>query len=129
MPFDWNDFLNLADELATRFDVASKRTAISRAYYSVFNPASARAESKVGPRPKGVSSHQWGWDQYIRTPDLSCQRLGNTGDRMKRMRHKADYGAADIFRLDDVVQRVLQEAHELLAGLTDLDPKYPQPRL
>jgi uncharacterized protein (UPF0332 family) len=127
MPFDWNDFLTLAEELATKLDDASKRTAISRAYYCVFNLASARAESKVGPRPKDVPSHQWCWDQYISTPDLTCRQLGNTGERMKRMRHKADYRATDIFRLDDEVRRVLQEAHELLAGLAALKPQYPRP--
>jgi len=128
MPFDWNDFLTLADELATRFDEASKRTAISRAYYCVFNLASARAESNVGPRPKGtLTSHQWCWNQYKQTVDPTCQRLGNTGERMKRMRGNVDYRATDIFRLDDEVQRVLQEAHELLAGLAALDPQYPRP--
>jgi uncharacterized protein (UPF0332 family) len=127
MPFDWNNFLILAEELARKFDEASKRTAISRAYYCVFNLAYARAQSKVGPRPEGLTSHQWCWDQYKSTPDLTCRQLGNTGERMKRMRHKADYRAADIFRLDDEVQRVLQEAHVLLAGLTTLDPNYPRP--
>ena len=29
MPFDWNDFLSLAEQLATGTDEASKRTAIS----------------------------------------------------------------------------------------------------
>lgn len=127
MPFDWNDFLTLADELATKFDEASKRTAISRAYYCVFNLASARAESILGPRPKNLPSHQWCWNQYIGTPNLICQKLGAAGDRMKRMRHRADYRAADIIRLDDEVQRVLQEAHDLHAGLVTLDPQYPRP--
>jgi len=127
MPFDWNNFLTLAHELATKMDEASKRTAISRAYYCVFNLALARAESKVGPRPQKVPSHQWCWDQYISTPNLTCRQLGNTGDRMKRMRAKADYVATDNPRLDDEVQRMLQEAHEVLADLAALDPKYPRP--
>jgi hypothetical protein len=33
MPFDWNDFLSLARQLARSADEASKRTAKSRAYY------------------------------------------------------------------------------------------------
>ncbi len=127
MPFDWNDFLTLADELATKLDEASQRTAISRAYYCVFNFASARAESKVGPRPKDVPSHQWCWDQYKGTVDPTCQQLGNTGERMKRMRVKADYHAKDIFRLDDEVLRILEDARQFLAGLTALDPIYPRP--
>ncbi len=127
MPFDWNDFLTLARDLATRDDPASKRTAISRAYYSVFNPAFARAESSVGPRPQKAPFHQWCWNQYKYTRDPTCQQLGNTGDRMKRRRHRADYRAQDISRLDDEVQLALQEAQELLADLAALNPGYPRP--
>lgn len=127
MPFDWNDFLTLANELATKVDDACKRTAISRAYYCVFNLASARAESKVGPRPRDLPSHQWCWDQYISTPDLTCRQLGNTGDRMKRLRTRADYKAEEIRRLDDEVQRTLQDARHFLAVLAALDPRYPRP--
>jgi hypothetical protein len=127
MPFDWNNFLTLADELASRIDETSKRTAISRAYYCVFNLAYARAESRVGARPRGVTSHQWWWNQYIGTPDSTCRQLGNTGDRMKRLRHRADYKSADIPRLDDEVRRMLEEARQCLADLATLDPTYPHP--
>jgi uncharacterized protein (UPF0332 family) len=125
MPFDWHNFLTLAEELAAGFDEASKRTAISRAYYCVFNLAVARAVSKVGPRPKDTPSHQWCWDQW--TLDPACRQLGNTGDRMKRMRHKADYNPKDNPRMDDDVRRMLEEAHQFLAALAALDPEYPRP--
>jgi uncharacterized protein (UPF0332 family) len=127
MPFDWNNFLTLAEELATKTDEASQRTAISRAYYCVFNLALARAKSKGRFPPRNTPTHQWCWDQYKGTVDPTCQQLGNTGERMKRMRVDADYKATKIPRLDDEVEKVLQEAHELLAGLTALDPKYPRP--
>src|SRR5712691_8074455 len=92
MPFDWNNFLVLADELATRVDdEASKRTAISRAYYCMFNLAFARAESTAGPYPGDQSSHNWCWGKYQATPDPTCQQLGNDGQRMKRLRVNADY--------------------------------------
>jgi len=127
MPFDWNNFLTLAEELATKTDEASQRTAISRAYYCVFNLAIARAKATVGSKPEHVGYHQWCWNQYLRTPDRACNQLGISGQRMKDWRVRVDYHATDIRRLDDEVQRVLQEAHELLAGLTALDPKYPRP--
>src|SRR2546422_3835357 len=127
MPFDCDNFLILAKELATKTDEASHRTAISRAYYCVFNLASARAESKVGPRPIDAPSHQWCWDQYLGTFNLACRQLGNTGDRMKRLRVRADYGAADIFRLDDEVRRILEDARQFLTDLVALDARYPRP--
>jgi uncharacterized protein (UPF0332 family) len=127
MPFNWNDFLTLAAELAPKPDEASKRTAISRAYYCVFNLANARAELKVGRRPKGEPSHQWCWDQYRNTHDLTCSHLGNAGERLKRMRVKADYEAADNRRLREEVERVLEDAREFLDGLAALNPNYPSP--
>ncbi len=128
MAFNWNDYLILASELARKPDEASKRTAISRAYYCVFNLAYARAESTVGSRPKGARYHQWCWDQYKKTPDKTCARLGNTGDRLKRIRVDADYKDKAIFRLDEQVKSVLQDADEFLTMLACLDAKYPEPK-
>jgi hypothetical protein len=127
MPFDWNHFLTLAEELAVRPDDASKRTAISRAYYSVFNLAFARAETTVGPIPERKPYHQWCWDQYIRSVDPSCRQLGLDGDRMKALRVKADYKDADIWRLDERVQGMLEDAHQFMANLAALDPMFPLP--
>lgn len=108
MPFDFNNYLNVAVDLATKADDGSKRSAISRAYYSVYHLALSRAESKIGPRPIG-KSHKWCWDQYILTPDRECRRLGTEGDRMKRLRVDADYKPADIKRLDEVVNAFWRE--------------------
>ena len=125
MPFDWNNYLILAEELARRADEASKRTAISRAYYYVFNLAFARAESTAGPYPGGESYHNWCWSKYENTRDRSCNQLGNSGVRMKRMRVKADYKIAAIHRLDDEVRRMLEDARQFQAELTALNPRYP----
>lgn len=127
MPFDWNDFLTLASQLAPKHDEASKRTAIGRAYYCIYNIASARAELRCGPRPRNTSSHQWCWEQYKRTPNSACARLGTTGDRLKRMRQRADYKNAPIARLDEQVQSVLDDAREFLEGFALLDAKFPCP--
>jgi hypothetical protein len=103
MPFDWKDFLSLAQELARSTDEASKRTAISRAYYCVFNLAFARAESTGCSYPRGEGFHQWCWRKYSETPDSFCRKLGVDGDRMRALRVRADYEAGEIRRLDDTV--------------------------
>lgn len=72
MPFDWDGYLFLAEELALRVDEAAKRSAISRAYYSVFNLAFARAESTAGSFPGGESYHNWCWNKFDTTPDALC---------------------------------------------------------
>ena len=125
MPFDWNNYLTLAEQLATGPDEASKRTAISRAYYCVFNLAFARAESTAGRHPGKESYHNWCWKKYTNTRDGSCKQLGNDGIRMKRRRVKADYKAADIPRLDDEVRRMLEEARQFRTDLAALNPRYP----
>jgi uncharacterized protein (UPF0332 family) len=127
MPFDWNNYLALAEELATRVDDASKRTAISRAYYCVFNLAFARAELTAGPRPRNESYHRWCWSQYEKTADLQCKQLGVDGSRMAERRVRVDYKAADIHRLDDKVRRMLEDARQFRTDLAALNPRYPLP--
>jgi len=127
MPFDWNDFLSLAQQLATNADEAAKRTAISRAYYCIFNLAFARAESAGCRYPQGEGYHQWCWRKYSDTPDPSCRKLGVEGNRMLALRVRADYKAGDIRRLDDTVLRMLTDAQRFLTALAVLNPRYPLP--
>ena len=125
MPFDWKEFFTLAERLAKDADEASQRTAIGRAYYSVFNVAFARAESTAGKYPGGVSSHAWCWEKYTAAVSKECQRIGNTGGRLKRMRVQADYISAGIPRLEDEVRRVIMDATSLSFQLSALDPRLP----
>jgi hypothetical protein len=125
MPFDWNAYLTLAEELSTRADEASKRTAISRAYYCVFNLAFARAELTTGGYPGEEGYHKWCWRKYMETPDLSCKQLGVEGDRMAGRRVRVDYKAADIPRLDGKVRRMMEDARQFLTDLANLNPRYP----
>ena len=127
MAFDWNNYLTLAEQLATRPDEASKRTAISRAYYCVFNLAFARAESTAGRHPTREPFHSWCWSKYERTPDGFCKQLGLDGSRMAERRVRADYKAADIHRLDDQVRRMLEDARQFQTDLAALNPRYPLP--
>lgn len=127
MAFDWNQYLVLANQLAAANDEASKRSAISRAYYCVFNIAFERCESTAGKLPRGETSHKWCWGKYQNTPEMSCRKLGIDGDRMRQRRVRADYNAADIPRLDDEVRRMLVEAQQFRVSLDALNPRYPLP--
>jgi hypothetical protein len=124
MSFDWNNFLVLAEELAQRGDEAAKRTAISRAYYFIFNLAYARAEVSGGIFVAG-DRHAQCWRRYMATPDPACQKLGIAGDRMKGRRISADYEAPTKARLDDEVRRSLEEARQFSADLTALPTRFP----
>jgi hypothetical protein len=127
MPFDWNNFLTLAKDLTEGQDDASKRTAINRAYYCVFNLAFDRAVSAGCQYPGGEGRHRWCWRKYSETPDPSCRRLGVNGGRMAALRVRVDYEAADIPRLDEKALRMLTDAQQFLAALAALNPGYPVP--
>ena len=127
MPLHWDNFLTPAEDPAKRHDDASRRTAISRAYYCVFNLAFDRAMSTGCHYPGGEGRHQWCWHQYSQSRDRSCAKLGADGDRMKRLRVKVDYEAADIPRLDEQTLRMLTNAQHFLVALAALNPRYPLP--
>lgn len=125
MPFDWHNFLLLAEELAKRGDEAAKRTAISRAYYFIFNLGYARAEANGAFI--GGDRHTQCWRRYLSTPDPTCKTLGNMGERMKLRRTSADYEAPTKARLNDDVQRSLEEARQFMSALAALPQRFPLP--
>src|SRR6202167_488057 len=127
MPFDWNDFFTLAERLSREADVASKRTAIGRAYYYVFNAALERAELTAGKHPKGTSVHLWCWNAYTNTQDDACRRIGILGDRLHDKRIRMDYKSAVVPQLDTEVARVLAEARSFTQQRAALDPRFPRP--
>ena len=126
MSFDWNNFLVLAEELGQRGDEAAKRTAISRAYYFIFNLAYARAENNGSVFVAG-DRHSQCWRKYMSAPDPACRELGNVGDRMKGRRISADYEPTTKVRLEDEVRRALEEARQFRMDLTALPARFPLP--
>jgi len=126
MPFDWMEYLRLAQTLAANGDEASKRTAISRAYYFVFNLAYARVEDNCGRKPPGPPGiHAWCWEKYSSNRQAVCRALGIEGSRLKRLRHDADYKKNDIRRLDDVCNRMLTDVQRFHADFVNMDPALP----
>lgn len=127
MPFDWIDYLKLAQTLALKGDEASKRAAISRAYYFIFNLAYARIENNCGSKPQGPPGHhEWCWGKFIRNSNSDCRAVGTTGVRLKRLRRDVDYKSQDIPRLDEVCSRMLLDVQELHADLSNLNPALPR---
>ena len=127
MPFNWLDFLTRALTLSTNGDPASKRTAIRRAYYFVFHLAYDRALSTGCVYPGGVPTHAWCWQKYSSTADAACSAVGTEGERLKRLRHKADYQSPDIPRLDQVCSRMLADVQQLHADIMGLNAQHPTP--
>jgi hypothetical protein len=91
MPFDWSEYLQLAEELGRRPDEGSLRSAISRAYYYVYHLALDRAEANRFKPLSGESTHTQLWRCYSDSPEPECMRLGQLALRLKERRERADY--------------------------------------
>ena len=120
MPFHWKDYFELAKSLAAQPGEAEKRSAISRAYYSVFNTAVANVRSArqdFGYKPNG---HAWCWDAYTLSQNYQTRQIGLLGSRMKGKRVKADYHPIDSLRFNDEVQGTLQDAQEFFEKIPNV---------
>jgi uncharacterized protein (UPF0332 family) len=125
MPFDWNNFLTLAQELVQDDVVESQRTAINRAYYAIFNPAVERAITRCG-QPAGTK-HVWCWERYSLTNDRLSRRLGAEGERLKKLRHKVDYEKNDIPKLKELAESTIEDAMQFQVDFAQLNARFPCP--
>jgi len=125
-PFDWIGYYTLARELAARADEASRRSAISRAYYYVFNLALARATDNGFRSRPGESTHTQLWRNYSGSPDPDCKRLAVIANRLKEKRERADY--EKIYpRINEEVTALINDAQNFANVLGALPQRFPDP--
>lgn len=111
MPFDWREYLVLAKELGTDGRESTGRASISRAYYCTYHLGRIFAISSGYSEP-AQSAHYALWNWYESQPNVQLRALGVQGNRLKKLRVKADYRADLIPRLSNVVQDSLRDAEE-----------------
>lgn len=126
-PFDWTLYNTLANELAGRTDEASRRSAISRAYYYVYHLALSRASGNGFTVIAGEASHKQLWRNYSDSPEPACRRLAEIAKRLKEKRERADYSPF-YPRLDDEINVLLTAAQDFAARLVQLPARFPDPR-
>ena len=124
--FDWSEYLKLAEELAARKEEACLRSALSRAYYYVYNLALTRAVQNGFASVQGESTNGQLWRLYSQSPDHECIVLGQIALRIKGKREKADYGSV-YPRIAEEVPQVLLEAQDFANRLGKLSPRHPNP--
>jgi hypothetical protein len=125
-PFDWSEYLRLAEELGTREDDAALRSSISRAYYCVYHLALKRAEANNFKALKGEPTHVQLWRVFSENPDPDCRRLGELGARLKENRRRADYDAF-YARIADEVPAIINDAKDFAIRLGRLPARHPNP--
>ena len=119
MPFNWQNYLNLARELAQRPDEAAQRSAISRAYYAAFCSVRVHLEEKgVFISTMGQDSHTLVWKEFQNKGKTETAIYQN-GHRLKNRRKQADYDHT-VDKLPDVVTVALHEAETIFHWLTKL---------
>jgi uncharacterized protein (UPF0332 family) len=103
--FRWEEFLDLAEELAGRAgDEAALRTALSRAYYAVFHVGREYLAHAAITIDRSGSAHR----QVQSEIEARDYRTGQDIFRLHRLRKEADYD--DEFRSDVEEQAVLAVA-------------------
>lgn len=121
--FNWSEYLRLATDLSRNPDEASHRSSISRAYYSVYHIASARAVANGYVDQK---SHVSLWLLYQGNASRDCKKLATIGFRMKKERVDADYEIAAT-RIADRMNQQLIIANTFLMRLAALNATLPRP--
>jgi uncharacterized protein (UPF0332 family) len=91
-PFDWAEYLELAERLvAWRGDPAAERSAISRAYYAAFHNAKAYFLLKGGRLTFRGEDHGTVADWFKDSVDRDLRKIGLDVERLRRLRRIADY--------------------------------------
>ena len=127
MPFDWLEFLTLAEELGERADEGSLRSALSRAYYYVYHLALRRAQDNNFKATPGEGTHTQLWRVFSTNPEPACWKLAEIAVRLKEKRERADYNLS-YPRLQEEVPDVLADARDFATRLARLPARHPNPK-
>jgi uncharacterized protein (UPF0332 family) len=127
MKFDWSEYLNLAQELAGTKVEANLRSAVSRAYYSVFCLArNYLRDIQQDPRLSrnktyDINDHQYVAEEFIhnRSKSQIMIEIGKDLTRLRKMRNQADYEDT-MFNLQKEAKRALMLAENIISKLNEL---------
>jgi uncharacterized protein (UPF0332 family) len=123
--FNWNQYFELAQALAGDGDAnpseeAKKRSAISRAYYSVLIQAREKASERSGENyPTDGGTHGWTIHKYKNDDSPNTKGIGAKIERLKELRERVDYDN-QVQNLDKEVRGAIQQASLLLHKIQNL---------
>lgn len=88
MSFNWEEYLTLAETLSNNPQESYLRSAISRAYYSVF----CIARNRTGFKNHRESNVHFVVINKLKShPDTRIKKIGKNIDELRRYRNEADY--------------------------------------
>jgi uncharacterized protein (UPF0332 family) len=120
IPFDWEEFLEFAEEqVRRRGNPAAERSAISRAYYAAFHKAKAHFVANGQPLSFRADDHSAVARWFRSRANQSWVRIGSDLDRLRQLRRDADYEA--LFPdLTSEANSAVSIARRLLREIADL---------
>lgn len=119
-PFDWAEFLTLAEELAPRSgDDAAARSAISRSYYAALGRAAAHLRAEGVPISQ-LQIHGQVSRAFQNSRDERRKTIAQHLIWLRQQRNRADYDAAPWAGLADIAGDAVAHAGSILRSLDDL---------
>lgn len=112
MKFNWRDYLRLAEDLCKQDTEAHYRSAVSRAYYAVFNILKIKADYR---RADGsfhqdfISIIKIADDKIVDKLNISANELKTIGinlETLRRERNIADYDGLQRFDKERALQNI-----------------------
>lgn len=111
------EFLVVAEQLAKQPSEASKRSAISRAYYGVFHLARELIESCGVKVARSAEGHAIVMRCLQNCGLEKLARAGSMLDSLRSIRNKADYDLASTAFTPKAAETHMGIAHQLSAGI------------
>ncbi|HZS45376.1 MAG TPA: hypothetical protein VFC63_09765 [Blastocatellia bacterium] len=118
MPFDWSDYISLAEQLKNQSSEACQRSAISRLYYGIFCSARNFLETNELTYREG-DIHSKVWNAFKNQGRQTHKAVAVAGMRLRDLRNAADY-VDEINKLDEKLALAFLEANKLLLYLKQI---------
>ena len=126
MKFDWEEYFNLAKELAGTPEEAKLRSAVSRAYYSAFCLSrnylrDIEQDPRLSHNKTDIKVHKYVADEFIhhKSKSKTMIEIGKDLNRLRPRRNKADYEDI-IFNLPKEAITALMLAENIISALRKL---------
>ncbi len=121
---DWKDFHDQAIRLSISPIESDQRSAISRAYYALYNLSKERFllyDGIIGHQDQG--SHSSLWNSIRGDNDENWRFVGLMGSRLKIHRVSADYYKAFRGNLNTVTGQAIRQSQACIQRLNDFFPE------
>ena len=116
MPFDWREYLALAQFVQTQTGVdfgeeAAQRCAVSRAYYAAFCMARNHAQVQTGFVPSRKAEDHRALADHLRKHGHTSEAVRL--DRLRQWRNQCDYND-NVTNLSQLVDLALKQANDII---------------